>query len=85
MEAGAFSAFAIRGIVIVKIKQPKKSTQKYSLKNVVGKIRIAITSRPDLDKIQFAPNKTNFEVTSSNYSNSLTTKINKLTVIKWLI
>lgn len=51
----------------------------------VGKIRIAITSRPDLDKIQFASNKTNFEVTSSNCLNSLITKINKLIAVKCLI
>jgi len=49
---------------------------------LVGKIRIAITGRPDLDKIQFAPNKTIFRVTSSKCVNSLSTKINKLKVVK---
>jgi len=48
----------------------------------VGKIRIAITSRPDLEKFQFASNKANFRITSSNCINSLTTKINKLKVVK---
>jgi hypothetical protein len=49
----------------------------------VGKIRISsCVGRPDLGKIQFAPNKTNFGVTSINSANSLTTKINKPIAVK---